>query len=72
MSRSIRVENSPPPVRRLCWKMPPLGGMLNPMLHCDREAGHSGRCSWEPHLDACPDCGEVIVHKETCTWEKKR
>lgn len=37
----------PAPIAELCWKQPTLHSGYNPMVHCDRIEGHSGKHSWE-------------------------
>jgi len=45
---TIKVPETKGPKRELCWKTPPLDGSQgNPMLHCDRAAGHIGMHTWE-------------------------
>lgn len=49
--KTIKVPPTPGPTAVLCYLTPPLDGSKgNPMLHCDRRKGHTGRHTWE--LDA--------------------
>lgn len=43
----VDVPRMEPPIVALCFKTPKITDAINPMLHCDRRAGHDGNHSWE-------------------------